>query len=315
MDNYGRPGGINLPPVIKNLLLINVVVYLFQILSTSIQFGEVNIGEYFHDIFALHPIRLDNLFNSTDSFWPWQLVSYQFMHSFSFFHILFNMYGLYLFGSFLEQSWGSRKFLAFYLLCGIGGGILQLTFGGNAMVIGASGSVFGLIAGLATVHPNQTIFMFPFFIPIKLKWLAIILVCIDVLSVVFGVTGNTAYFAHIGGAVSGYVLVKYAFDSKLFPFVYSIFDLFKPKQSYSSKSSFSQQGSNVHKMYSSQRTYSQQTRTYTEPQANPKTYNVQGEEITQRRIDEILDKISSSGYQNLTDKEKEILVELSKKVK
>lgn len=329
MNDYGpqRGMGINLPPVFKGILIINVSVLLLELILSGLSFGGNNLGYYFHYFFSLNTISMDSLFTEFYSFWPWQLVTYQFMHSLNdIFHLLFNMYILWIFGSQLERIWGSDKFLAFYLLSGIAGGVVQLFFMGDIQVtpagnmaipntVGASAAVMGTVVGLATLYPNQQIFMFPLFIPIKLKWLAIAYVVFDLFYGITGTGGNVANFAHVGGALAGYILVKNGDKWGVFTAMSNFFDLFKKKKTYSSQSSFSQQNANVHRMYNTQKNYQKAYKSYEKPNPNPKKYNIQGEEITQRRIDEILDKISVAGYQNLTDKEKDILVELSKKVK
>lgn len=329
MNDYGQRGGmgINLPPVFKWILIINVSVLLIELILHSVTIGGINLGYYFHYFFSLNTISMKSLFTEWYSFWPWQLVTYQFMHSLNdILHLLFNMYILWIFGSQLERIWGGDKFLGFYLLSGIAGGIVQLFFmndiqvspDGNVAIpntVGASAAVMGTVVGLATLYPNQQIFMFPLFIPIKLKWLAIAYVAFDLLYGITGTGGNVANFAHVGGAATGYLLVKHGDRLGIFTSMSNLFDLFRKSKTYSSQSSFSHQSANVHQMYNTQKTYKRTYRAYEEPKTNEKTYNIQGEEITQRKIDEILDKISATGYQNLTDKEKDILIELSKKVK
>lgn len=133
--DYYRPGGFGgfsfFPPVIKKLLIINVVVYFIQILMANISFDGVRGNVWLSHWFALNPLG--------GNFQIWQLISYQFMHSVgNFFHIFMNMFILWMFGMEIENLWGSRKFLFYYLLCGVGAGILQMLFS-NAMTIGASG--------------------------------------------------------------------------------------------------------------------------------------------------------------------------------
>ncbi|MDC1068669.1 rhomboid family intramembrane serine protease [Candidatus Kapabacteria bacterium] len=330
MNGYGQRGGIgsNLPPIFKGILIINVSVLILELILSGISFGGINLGYYFHYFFSLNTISSESFLTEWYSFWPWQLVSYQFMHSLNdIFHLLFNMYILYIFGSQLEKLWGGDKFLGFYLLAGIGGGLVQLFFMDGIQIfpdgemaipntVGASAAVMGTVVGLATIYPDEQVFMFPLFIPIKLKWIAIAYVVFDVIYGITGTGGNVANFAHVGGALTGFLLVKHGDRLGIFNFMSNIFDLFKRKTSYSSnKSSFSHQGANVHKMYNKEQSYKKTYKTYEETQENAKTYNIQGEEITQIKIDQILDKISETGYQNLTEREKEILIELSKHVK
>lgn len=304
---YGRGFGQS-STVLKTLIIINVIVFIASILFAA----TPQIDYWFSGLLAMHPFDLSTAMSDVPGFWPWQLVTYQFMHA-GFFHILFNMYILYIFGVTLQEVFGERKFLAFYLLSGIGAGLLHL-FLSQGSVVGASGAVMGVVVGMATLYPNQQVFMFPLFIPIKLKWIAIAYVVMDLIYGITGTGGNVANFAHLGGAATGFLLVKAGDDSAIFKFMYSIFDLFKKKGSYNSGYSSE---ARVHKMYdepkSSFSSYTQSTRP-TQSTTSAKHVTVDGEEITQTKIDIILDKISASGYQNLTEREKKILIELSKKV-
>ena len=120
MSNYYRPGGMGFsffPPVIKNLLIINGVVFLLQLVMQGLTFQGIP-GAYIVDHwFALNPIG--------NNFQIWQLITYQFMHG-SFTHILFNMFALWMFGIEIENLWGSKKFLYYYLLCGVAAGLFQI---------------------------------------------------------------------------------------------------------------------------------------------------------------------------------------------
>ncbi|HEY5407675.1 MAG TPA: rhomboid family intramembrane serine protease, partial [Ginsengibacter sp.] len=123
-----------------------------------------------------------------------------------FLHILFNMYALWLFGSVLERMWGPKKFLIFYLICGLAAGLTQMFFVTNAPAIGASGAIMGLLGAFAYTFPNTEFFIFPFPFPIKAKYMAAIFACFDLFG---GFAGgdNVAHFAHIGGLVMGLILV------------------------------------------------------------------------------------------------------------
>lgn len=309
-NQYGYRGFSQTSTVLKTLIIINVAVYIVSIFFIA----TPEIDFWFSGLLAMHPFDVDSAFSGMPSFWPWQLVTYQFMHA-GFFHILFNMYILYIFGITLQDAMGEKKFLAFYLLSGIGAGLLHL-FLSQGSVVGASGAVMGVVVGMATLYPNQEVMIFPLFIPIKLKWIATAYVVIDLFQGLLGSGGNVANFAHLGGAATGFLLIKAGDNSMALRFMYTIFDLFKKKSTYNSGYN---QSARVHKMYDQQKTsfngsYQQTTRT-TQTSSTPKqNVTVDGEQITQAKIDQILDKISASGYQNLTEREKKILVELSKKV-
>ena len=310
----GGLGKFNLfPPVIKGLLIANLIVFVVQnLIFSMLHIGEISIEQLFFKYFALFPI--------TDGFWPWQLITYQFMHG-GFGHIFFNLFALWMFGAELENLWGSKKFLVFYLVSGIGAGLTQLLispmFSQVAPTVGASGSVYGIMLAFAMTYPNRSIFIFPFFIPIKAKFLILLLVGADLL-MGFTTQSSVAHFAHLGGAATGFLLLKFGDQTG----IYKILDfIYSNKDSTSSK--FSKQQSNVYRVnwqktnpgyYDDDDAYTVDDTRPADRSARSSDLWVDGENITQSRIDEILDKISETGYQNLTEKEKRILYELSQKL-
>jgi membrane associated rhomboid family serine protease len=148
------------------------------------------------DILALHS------YNSGE-FKPYQLITSMFAHG-GIFHILFNMYALWLFGSSLERLWGPKKFLIFYFVCGIAAGLTQMFLvGGEA--IGASGAIMGLLAAFAYTFPDIQFYILPIPFPIKAKYLALIYAGIDLFGGVSG-GGDIAHFAHLGGLAMGFIL-------------------------------------------------------------------------------------------------------------
>jgi membrane associated rhomboid family serine protease len=233
-------------------------------------------------------------------FYPWQLLTYQFMHA-NFMHLLFNMvFGLWMFGMEVENTWGPKKFLTFYLLCGVAAGISQLilapiiepsqTLGPT---VGASGAVFGVLIAFGMMFPDRYIFIY-FLLPIKAKYFVMILIALGILSV--GGTDNVANLAHLGGAVAGYFYMLYDIrGSKLRAKVRSM---------------------NVPGWFGPNTT---KEKTGYNDVVEAKVFDIQDAKKDdrsdlQRHIDEILDKISQSGYQNLTEDEKKILFEASKKL-
>ena len=143
-------------------------------------------------------------------FTPWQLLSYGFLHG-SFNHLFFNMFAVWMFGTPLERSWGSQRFLTYYGVCVVGAGIIQLLVqlfeGGIYPTIGASGGVFGLLLAYGVMWPNNRIFLIFFPVPIQAKWFVLIYGGIELL---FGVTRampGIAHFAHLGGMIFGAVLL------------------------------------------------------------------------------------------------------------
>ncbi|MGZ4049213.1 MAG: rhomboid family intramembrane serine protease [Bacteroidia bacterium] len=186
--NY-RPSQ-KVPPVVLNLIIINAIVFVAQLVFDS-TLGLTN-------ILALYP------YNS-GLFKPYQLVTHMFAHG-GFLHILFNMYALWIFGSVLERIWGPKKFLIFYLVCGLAAGLTQMFFVTTGAAIGASGAIMGLLAAFAYTFPNTEFFIIPFPFPIKAKYMAAIFAAFDIFGGFAG-TDNVAHFVHLGGLVMGLILV------------------------------------------------------------------------------------------------------------
>lgn len=192
-------------PVVKNLLIINVLVFLAQ--QAMPQITSQFVGHY--------PLG--------GGFEPWQVISHMFMHG-GVGHLFFNMFALVVFGSALERVWGSKRFLQFYLLCGIGAFLIfEATVGYSlynligqvsiehptGLVIGASGAVYGLLLGFGMLFPNtELMLLFPP-IPIKAKYFVILYGLLELSMAMSNNQGdNVAHVAHLGGMVIGYVLIK-----------------------------------------------------------------------------------------------------------
>jgi membrane associated rhomboid family serine protease len=282
--------------------------------------------------FALNPIQV-SVNELSSNFYIWQLITYQFMHG-GFMHLFFNMLALWMFGAELESLWGSRKFLIYYLLCGIGAGLVQLfispLFSNPAPTIGASGAIYGILVAFGMTFPNRTIMMFPIFFPIPAKIFVILFAGMELLNGLNSSDG-VAHFAHLGGAVMGVLLLVFGERMGLFRYIEN---LFKSKETkiggYGSSHSYGDSsgsfGSHVGSGHFTNTPTAQQPRiiksdwrkTTEAPRQEtvaPTSFNVFGEEINQKKIDDILDKISANGYQSLTEREKTILNELSKKLR
>jgi membrane associated rhomboid family serine protease len=188
--NNFRPSQ-RIPPIVLNLIIINVIVFVAQ-LALDNTIGLTN-------ILALYPIN-------SGLFRPYQLVTHMFAHG-GFLHILFNMYALWLFGSVLERIWGPKKFLIFYFICGLAAGLTQAFLVTTAPAIGASGAIMGLLGAFAYTFPNTEFFILPFPFPIKAKYMAAIFAAIDVFGGFSGSSDDIAHFAHLGGLVMGLILV------------------------------------------------------------------------------------------------------------
>lgn len=222
---FTRPNAI--PPIIKNIIIINVLVYVMQIVFDK----ELGITE----LFALYPVDLPE-------FKPFQLVTHMFTHAPPpmFFHILFNMLMLWMFGRVLENVWGGKRFLFFYLACGLGAAAchlliqhlrfdpelvrqLEQAYANNdqftiralsphagflASAVGASGAIMGVMAAFAYTFPNTPLYIMFIPVPVKAKWVILGLVTLDLFGGVSNIQGdNIAHFAHLGGAITGFIIV------------------------------------------------------------------------------------------------------------
>lgn len=213
----------SIPKVTKNLLIINILAYLATITL-------VKSGFDMNDIFGLH-------YYESDSFKPFQIITYMFLHA-SFSHLFFNMFALWMFGRIIEDILGPSKYIFFYFTCGIGAGLVQelawaydipnalhgiamkygtvLSASDTEMImsrfitVGASGAIFGLLLAFAMLLPNQPIFFMFIPVPIKAKYFVIIYALIELWGGVAASSGdNVAHFAHLGGMIFGFFLLKY----------------------------------------------------------------------------------------------------------
>ena len=143
-------------------------------------------------------------------FTPWQLVSYGFLHG-NFNHLFFNMFAVWMFGTPLEQGWGTQRFATYYFLCVVGAGVMQLLVqlfeGGVYPTIGASGGVFGLLLAYGVMWPNNRIFLLFFPVPVKAKWFVLIYGGIELLLGFTRTMPGVAHFAHLGGMLFGALLL------------------------------------------------------------------------------------------------------------
>ena len=181
-------------PTNRAIILANVGVFALQWLN-------VNLG-----MFALWPLQ-------TGLFRPWQLLTYGFLHG-GWLHIFFNMFAVFMFGSAVEQLFGARRYLVYYLVCMVGAALMQLIVVSAANlppapVVGASGAVFGLLLAYGMAYPRRELIIFPIPVPIQ-AWLAVTIY--GALELYLGVTGTAsgiAHFAHLGGMATGFVLIRY----------------------------------------------------------------------------------------------------------
>jgi membrane associated rhomboid family serine protease len=222
---YTRPDSF--PPLVKNLVIINALMYMAQLLLDK-QYNLTGLLQ----LWPIIPHKLAAYIGESE-FRPYQLVTHLFLHSPNmFFHIIFNMLMLWMFGRVLENVWGPKRFFIYYFACGLGAAALHLGIqylraeqlltaiqAGNQSemvslartigpALGASGAVMGIMVGFAYLFPNTELMIFPLPIPIKAKWLVLAYVLIDLFLGIGNVSGdNIAHFAHVGGAITGFILV------------------------------------------------------------------------------------------------------------
>lgn len=198
--NWSFPRGV------KWLIISNIAIYLIYFFGSMLQ------GEPIFESFVLMPAAVMRGA-------IWQLVTYLFLHSLSsVWHIVFNMLTLWMFGAPIEETWGTRRFLQYYFICGIGAGICvvvaNLAFGDpRQRVIGASGAIYGLLLAYGMLFPNQTV-LFSFLFPIKAKYMVMIFGAIAFLSSFQGGSA-VSNLAHLGGMIFGFVYMKMQFGSRI----------------------------------------------------------------------------------------------------
>lgn len=193
-QQYRPLSPFELPLVTKNILLINVLLFVF----TTYIIKPINLNHY-----------LDLYYFTLPGFKPHQFITHMFMHA-DLRHLFFNMLGLYMFGSLLESVWGSKRFINFYLLCGIVAALSQFLFcyvsGQPAVLLGASGAVSGLLGATGVLFPNREVYLY--FFPVKVKYLVPFFFAVSWYSGYQSLASdNTAHFAHVGGLVAGIIIV------------------------------------------------------------------------------------------------------------
>ena len=303
-EQYSPTGFRVLPPVVKNLLIINVLMYLATITLTRF---NIDLTDYL----GLH------FFKASD-FRVYQIITYMFMHA-NFGHLFFNMFALWMFGNTLENLWGSQRFLLFYMVCGIGAGLCQelvqyiefavrlsdyttvntgsqiipmATYLNMMNTVGASGAIYGLLLAFGMMFPNSMIYLY-FLFPIKAKWFVIGYAVIELVTGLRGVD-NVAHFAHLGGMLFGLGLILYwRHKSGIGRGGFSSWREYKPKKS----------------VWERVKTTSSKDKS---EKKSSETIDEYADVLAQRRarqaeVDRILEKVKQSGYDCLTDEEKKTI--------
>ncbi len=297
----------------KNLLVVNFLAF---IATWVLELRGIDLAS----LLGLH-------FFLASDFHIYQFVTYMFLHG-GLTHIFFNMFALWMFGNVIEQVWGPKKFLFYYICCGIGAGLVQeivqyanymyegiaayqyVNAGGVQMstdayinlwtTIGASGAVYGILLAFGMIFPNERLFIIPFPFPIKAKWLIIGYIAIELFSAMSTPGDGVAHMAHLGGMLFGWILIRYWRNH--------------PDSSQRfGRSNGMEFFDNMKRKFDEHRT--RQTEHHTGWQENPKhetdeEYNAR-QHRNQEEIDAILDKIRMSGYDSLTKEEKQKLFDQS----
>ncbi len=281
-NNGGRMAfsGFQLTPMVKMLLIANVAIFFLQQMLPNIleQWGAFNTSL------------------AVNQFQVWRFVTYMFLHG-GFSHILWNMLGVWMFGTQIEALWGSRTFIIYYFVCGLGGAFLYAIFAllgiGGGWMLGASGALMGLLLAYGMSFPNNLIFIMGI-IPLKAKYLVVLYGLMDLLSIPKG--DGIAHLAHLGGLLAGFVFIQITIPGLSGQmFKGSIFtSLFKGARA-------KRRTKIVRPDFKSGK-----------KTADPGFHN-HGDDPDQKRIDLILDKISREGLQSLTDEEQELLRKAGRK--
>ena len=303
-----------IPPITKNLLIINVLAYLAAVVMKGS-------GIDFNEIFGLH-------FFMADNFHLYQLVTYMFMHG-GVTHLFFNMFALWMFGCVIEQTWGSRRFLWYILACGVGAGLFQeaaqfvqyaveglaaynmVNVGGMIIptseylnmwvTVGFSGAVYGILLGFGMTYPEERIFIFPLPVPIKGKWFVMLYAAIELFSALSTSSDGVAHIAHLGGMAVGYIIIRhwrqqYERRQRASSFNgWETWDGYEIRTRESLKDKISAWWKR--NMQGEKRHYNQESH-YDKAEKNRK------EQEEQEEMDRILEKIKRSGYDSLTDEER-----------
>lgn len=312
----------NIPTVTRSLLIANVVVFLATMLLSYV-------GLDLNRVLGLHFILAPN-------FQAYQLLTYMFAHG-GWSHIFFNMFALWMFGGIVERTWGPRKFLFYYMVCGIGAGLFQelaqlgefyyiasnklanfnisqtmLVAEANAPMlnswttVGASGAIYGILLAFGMLYPEERMFIFPLPVPIKAKWFVVGYAAIELFMAFSTANDGVAHIAHLGGMVFGFFLIRYW---RRHPSIG--YGRRGGQQFFDSLRSSWERRTNKHAngFNSSTRQSNSSANTRSESDWD---YNAR-RKAQQEEVDRILDKIRRSGYDSLTREEKQRLFDNSRK--
>jgi membrane associated rhomboid family serine protease len=264
----------SMPPAIKGLMIANVAGFLVAKL----------VGPQMYDLFGLIPDQL--VFHR----WVWQPFTYLFLHG-NLWHLIFNLFALWMFGMPVEAQWGQSEFLKYYFLCGLGAALTSTAIAPHSTVpvIGASGSVYGLLVAFAMLYPDAVVYLY-FLIPIKAAHMAILFGALEFFAGATGSTPGIARFAHLGGMVTGYLYIRWWWTLKIHAksAVKGLFERDEPEVP----------GRPARRAA---------------PTAAGESRRSGEDEMVE--VDRILDKILASGLESLSDDEREIMARYSRRNK
>jgi len=271
---YGMTSGYGLTPWVKRLLIINSAVFLL-----TLPLAQIN-PRFVVDWLAFTPALILTR--------PWGLVTYMFVHG-GFWHIFFNMLALFFFGPPLEERWGSREFLKYYLICGLGGALLSFIFV-SYPIIGASAAVYGVMLAFAFNWPDAPIYIWGIF-PVKAKWLVAFLFAVTFISSFQDRGSGVANFAHLGGFLAGWLYLKadWGVSQKLAALQRGV-----RTRRFAIVPRGDEEGESLARRSAESGSDAQ-------------------EEALLDAVDRVLDKISASGLASLTPEERQLLDEVSKR--
>ncbi|HEY9551636.1 MAG TPA: rhomboid family intramembrane serine protease [Prevotella sp.] len=308
----------HIPTVTKNLLILNVLAFV-----ACLMLGKEMVGA--EEAYRLNDWLGLHFFFAPD-FHIYQLFTYMFMHG-SFEHLFFNMFALWMFGCVVERVWGAKKFLFYYLCCGVGAGLFQelaqlgqfytmiasnypdVPFGtlvkavGPALngwtTVGASGAIYAILLAFGMIFPEERIFIFPLPVPIKAKWFVILYAGVELFMALTTAGDGVAHLAHLGGMVFGFFMIRY----------------------------WQRHPDSAYRRYAGEEFFNN-LRSKWEDRTHKKVYDGEKTEPFERResdweynankkkrqeeIDRILDKIRKNGYDSLTAAEKQTLFDSSR---
>ena len=302
----------SMPTMTKNLLIVNFLAF---IATWVLEMRGVDLTS----LLGLH-------FFLASDFRLYQFVTYMFLHG-SLTHIFFNMFALWMFGSVIERVWGPKKFLFYYICCGIGAGFVQelvqyasymyegiaayqyVNAGGVQMstdayinlwtTIGASGAVYAILLAFGMIFPNERLFIIPFPFPIKAKWLVLGYIAIELFSAMSGPGDGVAHMAHLGGMLFGFLLIRYW---QKHPDSSQRFGRSRGQEFFD----------NMKRRYDERRNTNNMRAEHTDTRSETDAeYNARKRQ-NQEEIDAILDKIRKSGYDSLSKEEKKKLFDQSR---